>query len=113
MNLDWWRGFRSSVMMNGGGRILVVTNILLSEAPGVILTFQTSILSVVIGGMVSVVVFVIRSNPVDVDTWPFGRVVLMVVFHATWSEVVKSGKETVVAAGNFTGGKMKSHGGMQ
>lgn len=100
-------------MVNGGGRILVVTKVLLFEAPEVILTFQTSILLVVMGGMVSVVVSVIRSNPIDVDTWPFGRVVLVVVFHATSSDVVKSGNEIVVAAGNFKGGKINAHGGMQ
>lgn len=44
--------------------------------------------------------------PVEVDTWPFLRVVTFVVVHATSRDVVKSGNVIVVVLPNGLGGKM-------
>ena len=55
------REFGLSVMVKGGGRILRVTVITEPVTPLVTLTFQRSIWSVVIGGIVRVVVTVVRS----------------------------------------------------
>lgn len=49
------RGFWSSVMVKGGGRMLLVICMTEFVTPEVILTFHTSILSVVTGGIVSTV----------------------------------------------------------
>ena len=49
------RGFWSSVMVKGGGRMLLVTCMTEFVTPEVILTFHTSILSVVTGGIVSTI----------------------------------------------------------
>lgn len=58
---DWLFGLRSSVIVNGGGRMLLVTYITELDTPAVTLTFQKLILSVVMGGIVRVVVCVTES----------------------------------------------------
>jgi len=49
---------------------------------------------------------VVLSMPVEDDTWPFLRVVIFVVDHATSRDVVKSGNVIVVVLSNDLGGKM-------
>ena len=75
--------------------------------------FQASMAVVVTGGMVSVVVWMVRENPVEVDTAPLSSVVTVVVGHATSSEVVYGSKEMVVVVERVSGGKMILQGGMQ
>ena len=66
--LDLLRGFRSSVIVKGGGKMLrVIWNTELLTSDG-ILTFHTSMRSVVTGGIVSTVVCTMRSYPVEVET---------------------------------------------
>ena len=50
--------------------------------------FQKLNWSVVTGGMVRVVFFVVLAIPVEVDTWPSLRVVTFEVVHATSRDVV-------------------------
>lgn len=56
--------------------LLVMVNTDVSDPLWVMLMFQSSILSVVTGGMVSMVVSVVRSYPVEVDTAPLASVVV-------------------------------------
>lgn len=100
------RGLGSSVMVNGGGRILLVSCTKALVAPELIRTFHILISVVVTGGIVRTVVWVVLSMPVEVDTRPFLRVVIFVVDHATSREVVKSGNVIVVVLPKDLGGKM-------
>lgn len=100
------RGLGSSVMVKGGGRILLVSCTKALVTPELMGTFHRLISFVVTGGIVRTVVLVVLSMPVDVDTWPFLRLVTLVVDHATSRDVVKSGNVIVVVLSNDKGGKM-------
>lgn len=79
----------------------------------VILTFQRSTWSVMTGGIVKVVFSVIRSMIVVVETSPFLSVVTEAVYHATSSDVVNRGNETVVVDDSINGGRIYKQGGSQ
>ena len=66
----------------------------------VTLTFQKSMRSVVRGGIVRVVFCVVRSNETDVEILP-SCVMTSEVYQATSSDVVYSGKVTVVVLERF------------
>ena len=93
--------------------LLVMVNTDESDPLWVMLIFQRSILSVVTGGMVSMVVSVVRSYPVEVDTAPLASVVVWYVAHATSRDVVYSGKVMVVVLDNVNGGSIYRQGGSQ
>ena len=87
---DWLLGSMLSVIMKGGGSILLVTYTIEDEpeAPEETLTFQTSMRSVVIGGIVRTVDDVVRVMPVEVETSPLLNVVTLAVGQPTSSDVV-------------------------
>lgn len=79
-------GFLSSVSWIGGGRILLVTMIVV-RSNTVIFWFHTAIAVVVIGGIVKVVVWTVRPTVLVVTIAP-STVTTVVVGHATSKDVV-------------------------
>lgn len=77
-------------MTNGGGTTLAVSTKDPEELPalGSNTQFHTSIIDVVIGGIVSVVVCIAVVLPMDVDISPSGRVIKAVVGQIISKDVV-------------------------